>query len=1137
MGALSDKIQSYAVEVYRPYTDSTVSTSATKFGTITSDTISITASGQFSVQASGPVTETQSSWQLTQITGQSAARVNHNNSTFLASVNDHDFVVGIWFRYTTFPFGTSGTTQNVILSGGSIVSGNSGFNVFVPSSGNSNFGRIGIQTNGAVTYSSAGTISDDSEWHYIAVKRTSSSYEVFFDGNSVVTASNSNTQTFASIGYGGPAAFPNSAYVIQIGHSHFAPTSVLTNTAIGEIWTAGSSVAGTDVTINEAPATASALLTDVAVTGNANITENSATATALQTEPTIAVETGDHTEITTSILVSALMAPATVSTQTFINLVATPGTAYSELINNIVVGSSNSVDFGAQEFLAFAELVEPFLAEEPMTATAVSGNHTVFVTPNYFNLVKSKNPLFYFNYDSSTITNFGSWQNVTYAIPSTTYLDRSELSGGDMGLVGAGRSWMFLGTNSSLNKYEVIPENKRDTLYNLCIQSRAFTVEFWTKSSSTVTLGNLTITGPSFTVSSLARPLYNSPSSLTYSFTSNYNAVVRSSDWNHVVLSVAPRSASGVDYDGYAKLGVGYALYLNGVYLGGVNTELADNYSASANYEHTYRSSVANTLIDETAIYPITFNNSDILDNFNFINNLDPNRNIFVDPFEASATSGTHVFTVTSNANPEIKEATASAIAVTPTLIAGRSFTHNANAFAASSTIVQPGLSLGNTRTATPITAYAESVNAFALNSIYYDYVQANIMPYRYVTFDAANVYADYGTDNDYAVQPTVVGGAIVNPDEGISGKSAKTAGINYATDGVILKESEYNDTWGTGLNRYHSSFWIQKADEDVSTGLRVVWNLNGYYDNQHVILYQYQGKLRLNFNNGSGTFIEQTTVNNIDLFDGNRHFVLIDFDHTGVNSSVYLYVDAVLVMTVNLGTYSGTTINGVTPVGANDELNNHPRLSVGCLITPFASTSLPVVPTNTRIIADEIIWAKTAINQAGVTALFNIMPDKNNADEMADPMTASALAVNPLISTSANYPAAPAVASALISDSTVTADRNIVVASDFATASAEMLEALRVDNVVISSDIMVATAIFNDAGVRITIPGGPMIASAVIADSPFESDPTNNYFGGVTVITNVTGRNASAWYVLSPWATYLRATDINSILPMKEIN
>jgi hypothetical protein len=351
------------------------------------------------------------------------------------------------------------------------------------------------------------------------------------------------------------------------------------------------------------------------------------------------------------------------------------------------------------------------------------------------------------------------------------------------------------------------------------------------------------------------------------------------------------------------------------------------------------------------------------------------------------------------------------------------------------------------------------------------------------VTFDAADGTLDYGTDNDYSVTPTTIGGTVVNPDLGINGKSVKTTGSLYITDGVILNESEWNDSWGTGANDWHSAFWFQRAlDDNSTTGLRVLWNLNGYKDNQHAVLYQYQGRLHMQFNNGSGTFIE-TDSTALDLFDYQRHFIVIDHNHGGGGTNtIKLYVDSVLRFTVNIGSITPTTTNAATAdSGPNDEANNRARLSVGCLITPFGSTALPVQPTTTKLIIDEVYWDKNVITQTQVTNLYNAMPDKTNKTVVAEPFIASDELVMPAFSTSSVLATAPLTASGSLVQPGITAVLNRVTSADVMTATALAGNARVFEDRIITADIFLSTAIFNSAGVRISVPGGPMLATVTM--------------------------------------------------------
>lgn len=1054
-----------------------------------------------------------------------------NQGSINSRINDQDYSVGAWIRINNFPTSTIATPP--LVTHQPTASGGYGFTIVYNSADQKWYPGAFYGTVSAM-YTNAAPITLGS-WVYYAMRRSGTNVEFYINGSLVGTSTNyTGTSNGSSLNWG--QVYQQYDFSQNISNYYIGSYSSVNATAIAEIWQAGQPPVPQNVNFSAQPATASALQVLPTFFGNANILESPATASAMQTEPTIAVTSGDHTEITTSIPVSALMAPATVSTQKFVNITITGLLeATVELINNIIVGSSNSVDFGAQEFLASAILVKPFLSESPMFASAQSGNHTVYVDPNYQNLITSIGPYLYIHDGSATPVNKG-YQSGTFTVSSA--LLKNQVPPLPIYLSGEGLAWRSTdntGNDSSI-RFNA-PSNA--TSFDAILSTGEWAVESWISTPNFSTAYRV-ITDPSLTLR-----LENG--TLNNGFTGGWDGITvtikNGSSTTQSQNVIFPVQGSGIDRNTVYHVVVTSTMTssTNQLIRVWLNTNLLFSrtftktaWTASKSTFFVIDSDGSQLYHDEIALYDRPLTNSEIVNHYNFMTSLSPDS--FINAEEATANIeiiGGNIIVI-GNATPEIKEATATALIIAPTVIAGISATYNASPMTAFSIIGIPLISTGNTILATPAIAYAESVTGYYLNSIYYDYVKANINPYRYVTFDAQNELADYGTDADYAVQPTVVGGTIVNPNDGISGKSAKTAGLSYVTDGVILKESEYNDTWGTTGNEYHAAFWIQKTPQDNSTGLRVIWNLNGHYNNEHIILYQYQGKLTLSFNDGSINFINQTTVNNIDLFDGNRHFIVINVNHVGVNDTAYLYVDGVLVMTVSLGSYRVETINGITNVGPNDEANNYPRMSVGCLITPLGSTSLPVVPTNTKIIVDEIYWAKTAINQAGVTALFNVMPDKDNIQYLADLMEVTALSVNPAISTTTNYLAQSANASALINNVTVIADRNIVNLVAPANASAEFLGAQRLDNFIFAADIMVSTAIFNSGGVIITRSGGPMLATVTLIDRP--GDDGDGYWGGIATNTNVSGVNISSWYVLSPWAAWLRATDVHGVMPMSEV-
>lgn len=1068
--SLNTKINSYSIETGIEF-DYAYSLAPTQTGTVTDNTnwayTGITGSQPVHASTVGPIGGS-GSWnfnsnRLSNIT--SRVRATTGNAIF-ANFNDYDYSVGFWFKLNNFDIASGSTSTNVIFN--LVPAGTAGFAISVNSNANINFSY------GESSYTHTTSLNT---WYFLSAIRSGGTITFYVNNTSVLSATATDTDSITALNFG-----PNNVSTVDmnISNLYIATTSVVGTTQQTAIYNAG--ITPPNVTINATPITA----------------------TALQTEPTIVIVANDHVEITTSISVSATMPNPSVQTGEFVNIqVLTTMDASIEMINNIEIDTGTNTSFSAAEMNATALILDGFVTRAPMTASATILDPTIYVTPNYFNLVKQLSPLFYTELDTTATNNQGSWTTATTVAGST--VTKNITSGESMGLIGLGKSWKFTGAyNNAPNYIRVTPPDANATILDLVVNG--FTAEYWFKptdisSGAGLRIGPFQLMYTGLTQNTFANYGQTYKQSMIVWVvniqtwvtsggvgTNSYNeksfaapeGSINFNNWNHIVLKANSTGAT---------------LYINGSFVGSMSYSQNNWTAQSGNYNYisfngstydeeyfTEASTAANqALIDEIAVYSGLMSNSSIIDHYSFINNQSPNKTMYPIVLTASVATGNNNFTVTSNAIPEVTNITASALIVNPTVIAETSISITSTALTASALNTDVTVSRGWTLYADTMTSSAESKEGFHLNSIYSDYVQANIAPYRYVTFDGTDTAFDYGTDNDYSVVPTVVGGTIVNPDLGINGKSAKTAGTSYVTDGVILKESEWNDSWGTGQNSYHSGFWFQRAADDASTtGLRVLWNLNGYKDNQHVVLYQYQGKLHMQFNNGSGTFVEQDTTA-LDLFDYQRHFVVVEFDHTNVNNNVVrLYVDAVLRSTINLGAYTGSTTNASSAdSGPNNEINNHPRLSVGCLITPFAATALPVAPANTKLIIDEIYWDKNSITSTMVTNLFNAMPDKTNKIIVAEGMTASIQSVMPAFATSSILSTVPLTASGSLVQPVIIANREVITTATPLTATALAGNALIFEDKIINSDVLLAIVTFNNPGVKITIPGGPMVATA----------------------------------------------------------
>lgn len=1043
--------------------------------------------------ANGPISS-EGSWRFQTLGGVKNTRIKHqpiSSSALQTLVQSDNYSMGFWLKMnsvsTTLGGGFSvGIHRALSLGTGDATNSNYIISaIYQGDPYNANAYGIGLTNipNGLQTvytdHNGEQIVKD--KWYYVALRTTTSItsgvqtrvQKFYINGALKLTNTNTNFNNgnIGNLNWGFVSAGAGTADV-NIADWFIGDATNITETDIQGIWI--------ESQISSATVIASAI-----------------TASGLMTEPTIAVIAGDHAEITTSITASATF-PSSISviaSQNINNQILETLNASAIIGDNVIINAGLNLSFSATQMTGSALFVDPIMARASLTATALMGNALVSVTPNYYSFIKSKNPVVYipagteFPSWATTTKSYGSWTPITLSRSGVS----TQPSLAPMSLVGAGDSSNLLHSSSDPRIFGTFDQ----TLINNLITSRNYTIEYWTYMAGS--FGNYTDLMTKFNMKNLQidylgwyygipAPGYNYTFIERKSMTAKFGTgsaiefgatnIIKRNAWNHIVLRVTPE-ASGAQ---------SYYMFVNGSIIG--SGTMMPTFDTTTNntitWERTEEGLYPNAdapipKLDEMAIYDYPLSNSEIIANYNFINNLDSNKIIVSDPMLATQTQTNHNFLIIKNNNFPATPVTASSLFVNPIIIPSRNINFTATSLTASAININPAVYWGRTVFGNPMIASAEIKQGVKLSNVYYNYVQTNIAPYRYVTFDAADTLFDYGTDNDYSVTPTTVGGTIVNTDLGINGKSAKTTGSSYITDGVILNESEWNDSWGTGQNSYHSSFWFQRAADDASTtGLRVLWNLNGYKDNQHVVLYQYQNKLQMQFNNGSGTWIEQDTTT-LDLFDYNRHFIVIEFDHTNSShNTVRLYVDAVLKMTVDLGTYTGSTTNAVSAdSGPNNEINNRPRLGIGCLITPFAATALPVAPANTKLIIDEIYWDKNGTNQTQVTNLFNIMPDKFNSNKIVDPMLAFDQFVMPTFSTSVNLITIPLTAYVELIQPSITADRQSISSVVVMTAMAEMQYAQVNENRTMYSDVMLATVAFDYPGIIITIPAAPMTAKA----------------------------------------------------------
>jgi hypothetical protein len=1138
MSILNDKINSYAIETGIEFNEA-YQLVPTQTGSITE-----TNSTYWVKVGRDPVYESNvgpnggsGSWKFVN-NSTNGCYFRTSGGSIVSRINDQDFSSGVWIKFNELPTNVDASTTVMTIAPGATSGSNIGWKTFA----NGSTPRF-IVLNSGVAFIEVADIQLNT-WYYIASRRANNVLTYYINGQSVYSETRTSTANGSLIGWNNSSTAVTAS--VNISNFYMASSSVIGPTQIEEIYAAG---IGINASYSATPATASALAVDPTITVNSNVdfTTTSATASALMTEPTIIITSNDYTEITTSITVSATF-PSNISVVARKNINFTLATTFNasiELINNIIISTGSDDSFSAAEFIASAQMLPGKVAEVPMTASAIMPNPTVSVPLSYFKLVKDLNPYLYINNGeaAANIINYG-YQPVTFT--KGAGLSTLQDAGNPLNLVAEEKSWKGSDNSGDDDWLRITAPSISESFDNI-LGTGEFSIEFWVKTPSwletVATASKLDfIKDPSLYFyyyhseteyasvlpASLRIVIKNGPSS-TYSIVdaASSNDQVKNTTYHYVLRSTKISSSQAL----IEVLRNGSILVSQIIPFTNWTSDKTTNYVIGGIIGTGSSSEgIASYYFDEIALYNFRLNNSQIINHHQFINTLSPNSINNTNPFTAYAEIGDHQFTVESNVNAIAIPITASALFVDPMVVARKNINYSASALTASATNTDAAIYYGWTIYPAPAIAATEMGPAYFLSSYYYQYIQSNFAPYRYVTFDSSAPYLDYGSDTDYSVANVVVNGTVVNPDFGINGKSVKSTGA-YTNGAAILKESEHDDTWGTGNNSWHSAFWMRRALDDTSTGLRVLWNLNGYADNQNIIVYHYQNKLHVQINGQDDAAITISSANNVNIFDYERHHIVIKSHHNNNQNTLTLFVDGVQVATQNIGNYAVTTINGAPHIGPNDEANNFPRLGIGTLITPFGSTALPVVPSNISVYFDEVYWDKNDVTLTQVVNQFNAMPDQNNESILAEPFIASAQSVMPAISTQVILSVAPATASAEFVEPTLYVERFVVTTGDLMEASALMTEATAFVPVQINADVIIATAIFDNPGIIITIPGTTMYATALLKSQELNIKITSTDNEGF-VSTNTIYPNT----LMTPWLAYLRATEVASILPTREV-
>jgi hypothetical protein len=515
----------------------------------------------------------------------------------------------------------------------------------------------------------------------------------------------------------------------------------------------------------------------------------------------------------------------------------------------------------------------------------------------------------------------------------------------------------------------------------------------------------------------------------------------------------------------------------------------------------------------EIAAYSLVLSNSEIINHYEFIKFLSPNKNLDSAPLEANATIVQPSILATQSRNFPATPITASANLVYPSWIAATDSVWQSNSMNASAIMIDKFFA-GDPDSkiiSSPLTAFADlGPNIYRLDTAYFSYVKNNISPHRYVTFDQPNQLDDNGSDNKYALAaPFVFSGTLTSPTIGLNNNSLLSDGLDYTTSGLIVKESEWDDDWGTALGFFHTSYWIKKHESEAeNNNLRIIQSVYSQANGSHGILYQQNNYLKMEMFNGTDYFTATSSFA-VNVFDYDKHHLVVNFRKTGANHFVEIYVDKMLAININVGTNQFILKTSNTQLPPNTETNNFPRMGVGALVVPIEETQLSAVPQATKMLIDDVYWAQTSITSQQVVSLYEAMPFKIDEIFNADVFLAlEAKMTDTVVGVGVGTQAAALLATAEnIPNPMIYTDFNNEINAETFIAESEFIEiesvvADNIAHVEITSDVLVASAILAGPIVLISLRGPTMYANAKIVNV------TNKFYDPYSLLIVSEGRN-----------------------------
>lgn len=253
MSQLRDKILSYAVETYFPMDSAPSYTDPEILGTyLPTATPYMNNSGGSSVlptldTASYPPGGDTGSWRFDQPTSGNAKYTRMNPTVYgNQKIWDGLYGYGVWVKFNSFPVGTTTASYSFLQTGR--VSGFPGFTLSLR--GTTHTSGVGVMHN---LFSNTVPIIASPQlntWYYIVARknRSTSGATIWVNGVKVATGSNTSgvepvtaSETPYQLAFGQSSA-PSAAasYSYNLSHVHLMDFTTLTDAAIADIYTAGS---------------------------------------------------------------------------------------------------------------------------------------------------------------------------------------------------------------------------------------------------------------------------------------------------------------------------------------------------------------------------------------------------------------------------------------------------------------------------------------------------------------------------------------------------------------------------------------------------------------------------------------------------------------------------------------------------------------------------------------------------------------------------------------------------------------------------------------------------------------------------------------------------------------------------------